>query len=226
VADPVGTQISGHPALYVLLRAFFEGFISAVLFVLAYHTVRQLRIVSRLHRSAATIDLFHPFALHAMSRLTARSALMFVALAILIDLPYPNTTEQIWIETLVLFGAPMLILAASAFFLPLRGLHDRLVEEKHLLLTATASSLESTIAALHRLTHAEAANQTDVDASRVAQTRIDALSKAQAALVQERDVILHLSTWPWDPGTLRAVVSAIALPIVLFLITRALDRFV
>ena len=151
---------------------------------------------------------------------------MFVALAILIDLPYPNNTEQIWIETLVVFGLPMLLLAAAAFFLPLRGLHDRLVEEKRRLLTAGAGSLEATIAALHRLSHDEVANQNDIDASRVAQTRIDALSKAQSALIQERDVVQRLSTWPWDPSTLRTVVSAIALPIVLFLITRYLDRLI
>lgn len=72
----------------------------------------------------------------------------------------------------------------------------------------------------------EAANAGDLAKSREAQTRIDALSKAQTALVQERDLIARLSTWPWDPTTLRAVVSAIALPIVLFLITRVLDRFV
>ena len=70
------------------------------------------------------------------------------------------------------------------------------------------------------------ANRSDEGASRVAQTRIDALSKAQTALIQERDLIVRLSTWPWDPSTLRAVVSAIALPIALFLVTRVLDRFI
>ncbi len=225
-ADPAGTQIAGQPVLYVLLRVFFEGFISAVLFVLVFHTIRQLRIVSSLHRSAVAIDLYHPTALHAMSRLTARSAFLFIALAVMIDLPYPGTSEQIWIETVVLFGLPLLGLAAVVFFLPLRGLHDRLAEEKQKLLGAAASSLETSIAALHRLVIDEAANATDVEASRVAQTRIDALSKAQSALIQEQDLVGRLSTWPWNANTLRAVVSAVALPIALFLLTRMLERFV
>jgi hypothetical protein len=50
----------------------------------------------------------------------------------------------------------------------------------------------------------------------IATVRIDALSKAQSALIAE----------PWDPNTLRAVVSAVALPIALFLMTRLLERVV
>ena len=66
----------------------------------------------------------------------------------------------------------------------------------------------------------------DAELSRLAQLRIDALNKALASLLQERDFVGRLSTWPWDSSTLRAVLSAVALPIVLFLLTRALERFV
>lgn len=151
-------------------------------------------------------------------------AIVFVA--VLIGVPVPGTSEQSLLATWLLFSAPMLALALVAFVLPLRGLHDRLVDEKSRFLGATALRLRTTIAALHELVDSEAVNRTDETASRIAQTRIDALSKAQTALIQERDMISRLSTWPWDPSTLRAVVSGIALPIVLFLITRVLDRFV
>ena len=117
----------------------------------------------------------------------------------------------------------MLVLALVAFF-PLRGLHARLAAEKARLQHATSSRLQATIEAIHRIVDDESGNRTDIERSRVAQTRLDALSEAQSSLIQEREVIAKLSTWPWDPNTLRAVVSAVVLPIGLFLLTRYLDR--
>jgi hypothetical protein len=79
---------------------------------------------------------------------------------------------------------------------------------------------------MQRAVDREVANETDMEATRAAQVRIDALSKAQASLIEQRRFIGGLSTWPWDPGTLRAVVSAIALPIGLWLLTRLLGYYV
>ncbi|MDL2335988.1 MAG: hypothetical protein QFC55_08160, partial [Chloroflexota bacterium] len=225
-ADPAGVGIAGQPVLHVALRVVIEGYLAGVLFMLLYQTIRQLLTIDRLHDAATNIDLFRPRAVHAMSGLTARSAIGIVFLAVATGLPVPGGSEQSWLVSVFGFSVPMLILALIAFFVPLRGLHDRLVEEKARLQAATATRLRQTIDALHQLVDSEAANTDDVEKSRQAQTRIDALSKAQTALVQERDFIARLSIWPWDPSTLRAVVSAIALPIGLFLITRVLDRFV
>jgi hypothetical protein len=226
LADPAGVGIAGQPALFVAMRVVIEGYLAGVLYILLYQTLRQLVIVNRLHDSATHVDLMRPQGVHAMSRLTARSAMGIVFIAILTGLPVPGNSEQSWLASVLIFSLPMLMLAMAAFFVPLRGLHDRLVEEKGRLLGATATHLRTTREALHQLVDDEAANRTDEAASRIAQTRIDALSKAQTALIQERDLIGRFSTWPWDPSTLRAVVSAIALPIVLFLVTRVLDRFV
>lgn len=226
VADPIGTQIDGRPAAFVVARGLIEGFISATVFVLVYQLIRQLRIVDHLHDAATRIDLFQPQAVHAMSRLTARSAIAIIVLAVFLSWPYPGIAEQTLIATILLFTLPMIVLGVAAFFLPLRGLHDRLVEDRAELQAATSQRLEATRNALHQLVDSESVNTGDVEKSREAQTRIDALSKAQTALIQERDLLAKLSTWPWDPSTLRAVISAIALPIVLFLITRVLDRFV
>lgn len=226
VVDPQGTGVAGKPLLYIGLRTLIEGFIGGVLFMLVYQTIRQLRIVNRLHVSATRLDLLQPAAAHALSRLTSRSAFGIVFLALFTGIPFPGTPEQTWLAGILIFSVPMLFLAVGAFFAPLRDPHDLLATEKGRMQGAAADRLRQTINALHELVDGEAENRADAEASRAAQTRIDALSKAQAALIQERDMIARLSTWPWDAGTLRAVVSAIALPIVLFLITRVLDRFV
>lgn len=55
---------------------------------------------------------------------------------------------------------------------------------------------------------------------------MDALNKGLASLLQVREFTAKLSTWPWETSTLRAVLSAFALPIVLFVLTTVIERFV
>jgi hypothetical protein len=72
----------------------------------------------------------------------------------------------------------------------------------------------------------EATHERDAEGSRAALARMDVLTKALSGLIQEREMVKRLSTWPWDTGTLRAVAASVALPVILFLITRYLERFV
>jgi hypothetical protein len=44
-------------------------------------------------------------------------------------------------------------------------------------------------------------------------------------LTAERDVLNGLPTWPWLPGTLTGFLSATILPIVLFIIQLAIQKF-
>ena len=55
-------------------------------------------------------------------------------------------------------------------------------------------------------------------------TNADQLDKTLSAVLAERDVIAHLSTWPWSATTFRGFASALLLPIAIFLITRFIDR--
>lgn len=72
--------------------------------------------------------------------------------------------------------------------------------------------LEATIDAVHRA----------VDNGDLANA--DALNKTLATLMAERELVHRLPTWPWQPGTIGAVVSAIVLPIGLWFATRVLER--
>jgi hypothetical protein len=225
-ADPYGFQLDGKPMGYVLVRVVTESVLAAMVFVLLYQVLRQLVSISRLHTRATHVEPLRPAPMHAFARLTSRAALGIIAFAVLTGLPLPGIPESTWLTTIAVWTLPTMILGVAIFVLPLRGMNKRLVDEKARWLNEIGVCIETTTSALHSLIDRESANEHDPDASRVAQTRIDALSKAQAALIQERELLGRQSTWPWDPSTLRAVVSAIALPIVLFLITRVLDRFV
>jgi hypothetical protein len=50
--------------------------------------------------------------------------------------------------------------------------------------------------------------------------------KDEKARVVERDLIDGISTWPWEPGTLRGFASTLLLPIFVWLVTRLLERFI
>lgn len=197
------------PPAFVVGRFLIEGTTFALLAVLIYHTIHQLRLVSRIHALASHIDLFEPAPLYAFSHLTARTGIGLVVLtaySFLID-PSINVLA-------VALTALVLVTAAAAFVLPLHGMHQRIVSEKERLQLEANRRLKTTLARLH-----QSVDERDLSNS-------DALNKTLESLQLERDAIARMPTWPWEPGTLRAFASALLIPVVIWLIIRALERFV
>jgi hypothetical protein len=194
---------------FAIGRFVIEGITFALLGVLIYHTTHQLRLVSRIHALASRIDLYEPAPLYAFSHLTARTGVglvLLTAYSFLID-PSINLLA-------IALTALVLLVAAAAFVLPAEGMHRRIVTEKERLQLEANRRLKATLGQLH-----QSVDEGDLSLS-------DALNKTLASLQLERDVIARMPTWPWEPGTLRAFVSALLVPLVLWLIIRALERFV
>jgi hypothetical protein len=93
-------------------------------------------------------------------------------------------------------------------------MHGRLVAEKERLQGESEERLQIVFAELNR----------DVDGRDVA--RADALNKTLLSMLQQREVLAKLPTWPWPSGTLRGFVTAIFLPPALFLVQRVLGQLV
>ena len=74
--------------------------------------------------------------------------------------------------------------------------------------------LQHVIARIHRMVDAD-----DLGSA-------DELQKAETALLAERDLYLHLSTWPWSTGTFRGILSAVMLPIFIGVVLRLLTRVI
>ena len=75
---------------------------------------------------------------------------------------------------------------------------------------ATEDRLKAVLAAIHD----------DVDALDF--RRADGLQKILSSVIQEREILAKLPTWPWSAGTLRGFVTAILLPLALFVGQRLL----
>jgi hypothetical protein len=105
-------------------------------------------------------------------------------------------------------------IAIAFFVLPLRGMHGRLAAEKGRLLGDANARLLLVVDRIHRM----------VDADDL--TRADQLQKTEQALLAERDLYLHISTWPWSTGTFRGLLSAVMLPIFIGVVLRLATRFI
>lgn len=212
VADPVGSGVEGWAPAGLVLRAAGEYLLTGAWLVVIYHVIRQLRLVARLHGRAVHIDLFRPGPVHAFSQLTVRTGISLVVVAAFVVLTTPP--ELLLTPVTVVFEVVIVMTGAAAFVLPLRGMQRQLAAQKDRLLDGVNGRLEKTMSRLHAA----------VDADDLAPA--DGLQKTLTALVQEREIVGRLRTWPWDPGTLRAFASAILLPIGLWFATRLLERLV
>ncbi len=182
-----------------------------VMAALVYQTVHQLTTVNRIHATATRINLFLPDPLYAFSGLTARTAMGYLILAdtaLLAMYEFMSETDPLAVGIMVF----MILLAAVTFVLPLLGMHRRMVEEKGRLESEANRCLEATIAELHRR----------LDAGDL--TEIDGLNSAMESLEIERNVLAKISTWPWQPGTLRIAISPVLLPVAVWIIQRLLER--
>jgi hypothetical protein len=176
---------------------------------LLVHIMRQLRLVTRLHRLAVHITLFRPEPAHAFSRLTAVGggvALVLTAYSILTD---PATlTNPVWVT----ISVAATVLAMAVFLLPLRGMQVRLQAEKRSLLDRSAMRIEAASADLHRL----------VDGASYAS--VAEVRWVLVALDEDQRRIKTASTWPWETSTLRGFTTALLAPIAIWFLTRVLGK--
>ena len=105
------------------------------------------------------------------------------------------------------------VLAVAAFVLPLWFVHRRLLAEKRRLLSEHNQRLEATVKHLHH----------SIDGNELSE--MDPLNKAVISLNVERDILHSIPTWPWRSGTLTGFLSALVLPIVLFLIQYGIQKW-
>ena len=213
LGDPVGSNVVGLPPAGMLGRYVAEVFFGSLVFVLMYQSWRQLRTVGRIHAETTRVDLFRPAPLYAFSVLTSRAAiviaLVFIVPTIVAVQGVESINPLVWAPWVV----AGVVVAAAVFVLPLRGMQMQIIAEKRRLQSEVGLRLEATIAAIHRA----------IDAGDIAAA--SAMDDALHALIAERELVEKLPTLPWRPGTLGALVSAIVLPLALFLVQRALSQF-
>jgi len=207
--SPVISQHRNNPVLFTAV--FLAGAAAFIIGSAIYsHTAHQLRVVNRLYLHMHKVNMFHLAPVYAFSGLTAQTAIGFVVLIVLTQLLYPNGFAD---ANVLLLYVLQILLALAVFVLPLRHAHQRLTGGKQRLQADAAGRMNTILEHLHA-----AVDERDVAA-------VDNLNKIMGAITNELNVLDKIPTWPWPPGTLRAVTTILLVPIVLFLVQAVLKRW-
>lgn len=178
--------------------------------VMSYQGFRQLNQIRKFYRLADKIDLYNLSPVYAFSKMTALLAIFIFVIVYITPLLLNPTSLQ---SDLVTFQTYFFIaLSLAIFYSPLVGVNRRLIAQKEKLLKSVTDQLETMMDRIH---HAIALE----DYSEAGGMRSILMS-----LKEERELIESIPTWPWRPATLRWLLSAILLPIVIWLIQQLLER--
>lgn len=177
-----------------------------------FHTLRQLWLISRIYTRHTNVSIFDTGGLYALSRVTAVTAVAllfftYIYFALYITNGSINSVINGVVVGLIVFGALL------AFVVPLWGAHRLLQRAKTARLSETALRIETAADALHGRT----------DAGKYSE--VGDIKSTLDALLVERGVVAKASTWPWEPDALRGVLTAVLLPILIWIVTRILERF-
>ena len=196
-----------------LLPVLFDV-VLAVLYLASYpffyHILHQLREIHRLHRDHARVRLANIRPMYALSRVTGLTALGIVVYNYgwFLAQPGGDPTNPVTLWE----GGVNLVIALIVFVWPLWGAHRLLTEAKETALTDLAARKEAARGQLHQA----------VDSGKL--ERVDPLHKALEALQAENVELGKVPTWPWAPGTLRNLMGAVLLPMLLWLVQYGLQK--
>jgi hypothetical protein len=184
--------------------------VSALTFGFVYRIVRIIVISVKFYSGPIRINLFNLPPLFALSSVVSRAGL-FLLLMWYLNLPF-NLSEFVLSSPAALGSAvAVALIPFGAFLGPQAVLSRRLNRSKADHLVEVSAQLERTF---RRLKHiVEEGNLADVESVR---STID-------ALIAEGKYIDGIPTWPWRLGTFRIAVTAVLLPIVVWLIQQLLN---
>jgi len=174
------------------------------------HQVGNLQTITRIHRDATNIQLWNVRPHNAFARVTVLAALAITVPYVTAAIFSALQTENSVIAIVVIIGA--LAISTVLFVGPLVGMRRRLVAEKERQLSETDRVFEEVSASL----------RTELDAGD--RSGAADYESAMGALGAERDRLRKVSTWPWSADTLRAFLTSLAIPILLWLLTSFLGR--
>jgi hypothetical protein len=172
-------------------------------------SAQWLWLVDRIHREARAVDPFDREPIYAFSRLTVIVGVTIVGAAYFSWTV--NAGYQVGNLPSLLFTIATVPVGILAFVAPLWGIHERLAREKD----ALALDVE------RRITRAAEELYGRVDAGTFDDSK--AVTDALAGLTGLRERIARLPTWPWPPQLLRGFLTALFLPIIVYIVGRAIS---
>lgn len=195
----------------VAVDTVLSGFSGLMMIMFAFHTIRQLRMISLIYTRHTSVSIFAVGPLYALSRVTAVTTVSLLFFSYVYLAVYAGWTIYSVSNGVIL--VMMLLVSLLTFIVPLWGAHRLLQREKNHRQGEIGRRIEATADALHAKS-----DRGEYTAD------MDHLNTALDALLKERGVVAKASTWPWEPDAVRAVITAVLLPVFIWLVTRILER--
>jgi hypothetical protein len=183
----------------------------AITFLLAYHTIHQLVLISRIYTQHARINIYQLQPLYALSLPGAYTAIGLILFIYLWTATGRSISQAVGPVEIGL-SVSIVAIAGATFVLPLLGAHRRLAAEKNRRLAEASSRFEAATEEIHL----------QLDRGRLLQ--MDHLNKALASLEIEQNALRRIPTWPWEPGAMRGLVAALFLPLAIWALQLLLGR--
>lgn len=208
--DLIGVEFDpSDPAYMVFL---LQGIIVWWLLGLgAYHTIHQLREVSRTHEQYLRVNLYNPGELYALSSMSVISSFGVVAPVTLAIIVMPEYVVQ---PMGLAFLVVSTLVAGITLFWPLWNVHHAMVMEKTRLQAECSERYEALLTEWH---------------AKIDERQLEGNADLYAAiqgLSNEKAEIEKIPTWPWSRGILRGWTASLFLPVAVWMIQFLLENFV
>ena len=171
---------------------------------LLYHTVRQLSLINRIYTQHTRINLFRMKPLYGFSDLSALTA------GSLIVLPYGFllVNQEVKLTDPIVLGLYLAFtgIALSTFLFPQLGIHRLQQNEKDRMLDEAYQRYDSLRVDLHAVMDKKDFSD------------LSTLNTAIGMVEKEISTIKGISTWPWQPETVRWLFTALILPLLMWLL--------
>jgi hypothetical protein len=167
-----------------------------------YHTIHQLRVINRIYTEHTRVNVFRTRLLYAFSSTTAITAVSLTIPTYAWLFINKSLRDRIAVGITV----PITALALVAFIWPQLGARRLMAQEKRRMLDDLSLRFEALIVELP-----QRVDSRDFEG-------IDNLKKLIAALEIEEQALKKVSTLPWRPETVRYLMTALLLPLVLWLV--------
>ena len=200
-------ELAPSMVLYLL-----DWVLAAVIgFGFAFRVLRLIVLIGRFYAGPVNLNLFNLPPLYELTTVVGKAALFFLLLWY-VNIPL-SLNEFILRSPAALASLTVIaLIPLAAFLVPQAVLSRRLAREKTRLIVDVSLQLQSAFQQLKRNLDSKALED------------VDRIRPAIEALIAESKYIDAIPTWPWRLATFRIAVTAVILPVLVWLIQQVLDR--
>ena len=179
--------------------------ITGIMLMLFYRSLRQAFLMPRLF-DEIEVNLFDPSPVYALSRYASQASVALLVINyVLLFASLPDLLSE---PIAIVFQILIISASLAYFFLPLASINRRMRRAKERLLAEIGRDLEEVYARVHGAVRSKKF------------ARVGEMRNSIGALKDELEIIQRRPTWPWQPDTLRNLLTPLLIPVVVYLIQR------